>query len=103
MKKFLLTLFFLQFALLSSAYFNPYNIKWIAEDNVYVTTVPKAVAYRASYYCNFEEKYLENKELYREGIPYTNYKKKKINKPKTFKVRGYVNRTEQNSFTMIHM
>ncbi len=95
MKKFLLTLFFLQFALLSSAYFRPWNIKWIAEDNVYVTTVAKAVAYRLPYCRIFEEKYLENKEFYRECIPYTNYKKKKINKPKTFKVRGYVNRTEQ--------
>lgn len=94
MKRFLFVLFFFQFALISSAYY-PHNIKWISEDDVYVTTVAKTVAYRLPYYWSFREDFLKEKELYRECIPYTEYKQKKINKPQSYKVRGFVNKTEQ--------
>ena len=97
MKRFLLLLLSLHFALQSYAY-SQNNIKWIADNNVYITTVANTIAYRLPYYSSFSAEYLEKPTLSRACIDYTDFKQKKIKKPQTLKVRGYANKSQQPDY-----
>lgn len=76
-----------------------YDILWIKEDNVYVTTSPNATIYKTCSYGKdeYSEGYLQYQELraykapYRKTINYTYYKSKNLRKPQSVKVRGYCN------------
>lgn len=97
MKRFLLLLLSLHFALQSYAY-SQNNIKWIADNNVYITTVANTIAYRLPYYSSFRAEYLEEPTVYRACIEYTDFKQKKLKKPQTLKVRGYANKSQQSDY-----
>ena len=70
-----------------------YDILWIKEDNVYVTTSPNATIYKTCSYGKdeYSEGYLQYQELraykapYRKTINYTYYKSKNLRKPQSVK------------------
>ena len=95
MKKFLVLMFSAFMPLMSSA--NMFDITWLLEDNVYVTTMPGVVAYEFPNKPHYSAKYAAeyNKTQIRECISYDDYKQKKIKKASVFKVRGYANSARQ--------
>lgn len=76
------------------------DVKWITENNVYITTAPNAIAYqipnRVTYYSWRADGDYATKA--REIINYDAYKQKKIKRPATLQVRGYCNRNKQLHF-----
>lgn len=76
-----------------------YNILWIKEDNVYVTTSPNATIYKTCHYGKdeYSKGFYQNQELrsykepHRKTIDYTYFKSKNLRKPQLVKVRGYCN------------
>lgn len=98
MKRLLLLTIVFSISLLSHGYNIPeMNVTWLNDDNTFVTTSPKAVAYqfpgRVEFYSWRADK--GNKERTRVIINYDSYKQKKIKNPTTFLVRGYANRNAQ--------
>ena len=98
----LITLFLLAIIpLLAKGYsFPELDVKWISENDIYVTTAPNAIAYqlpgRVTFYSWRADR--DNKTRARNRINYDTYKQKKIKKPITLQVRGYCNRNEQLHF-----
>ena len=93
-----------------------YNVNWISEDNIYITTKPNAYVYLTSskgkdtfkntytdslcYSQEYKNKTSWNKD-FDKARKITNYhenKKRKLKKPITAKVRGFTNKTEQMQY-----
>lgn len=98
MKRLLSLSFLLLISLLTYGYSIPeMNITWLNDENTFITTSPKAIAYqfpgRVEFYSWRADK--DNKERTRVIINYDSYKQKKIKKSTSFLVRGYANRNAQ--------
>ena len=96
------TVLFILLILISlSAYADMYSIKWILDENKFVTTKPNATVYQVGTYK--KEKYdtwfanlrKDSKFRTRNIIDYTSHKTKNIKKARTFKVRGFANKNKQ--------
>lgn len=69
------------------------NIKWISDEDAYVTTITNAVIYEFPYAVVYYPQRVkkDDKDIIRKVISYENYSQKIIKKPKSYKVRGFAN------------
>ena len=69
------------------------NIKWISDEDAYVTTITNAVIYEFPYTVVYYPQRVkkDDKDIIRKVISYENYSQKIIKKPKSYKVRGFAN------------
>lgn len=69
------------------------NIKWISDEDAYVTTISNAVIYEFPYTVVYYPQRVkkDDKDFIRKVISYENYSQQIIKKPKSYKVRGFAN------------